>query len=114
MNIIMITTHAVSIAHPEGPHVGPPRVLEYRADSVIALIDWRIIQTQHYEEDTAFSIDSIPEVIVVSMNSTSVQLQISYNTQYNVSITATLCGLGNTTATVTLHFGESRGALIGI
>ena len=107
-------THSVSIAHPEGPDVEPPRVLEYRASSLIALIDWRIVQTQHYEEDTAFSIDSIPDVIVVSMNTTSAQLQISYNTQYNVSITATLCGFGNTTATVTLHFGESCGALISI
>ena len=46
------------------------------------------------------------------MNSKSAKLQISYNTQYNVSITATLCGLGNTTMTVTLHFGESGDALL--
>ena len=80
MNIITIVTHSVSIAHPKGPHVGLPRVLEYKASSLIVLIDWRIIQTQHYEKDTAFSIDSIPEVIVVSINNTSMLNYKSHTT----------------------------------
>ena len=88
-------------------------MLEYRPNSVIVLIEWTIIQTQHHEEDTPFSINSIPEVIVMSNSSMSARLLISYNTKYNVSITATLCGINNTTATVALNFGEFQLRLIG-
>jgi hypothetical protein len=94
------------VAHPEGPYVGASTVVEYRADSLIVLIDWTIIQTEHYGEDISFNIDANPEVILVSMDRMSAELQISYNTQYNVSIIATLCGISNIAATVKLKFGE--------
>ena len=74
-------------------------MVEYRADSLIVLIDWTIIR---YEEHiTSFTIDATPEVVnVVSVDRMSAQLQISYNTQYNVSIIATLCGISNITTEV--------------
>ena len=107
MKVLIVTHIIVSTAHPKGPDVGVPRVLEFREDSILVLLDWTIVQTQRYKKDTLFSINATPEVIIMSINSMSAQLQISYNIQYNVRITATLCELANATAMITLHFGES-------
>ena len=84
-------------------------MVEYREDSLIVLINWTII---HYEEHiTSLNIDATPEVVnvVPHVDRMSAELQITYNTQYNVSIIATLCGISNITTTVKLKFGEPCG-----
>ena len=45
--------------------------------------------------------------MITQTSNTSVQLQLSYNTYYNVSVTAILCGQRNATTIVSLDFGES-------
>ena len=104
------------IAFPDPPLVGAPRVLEFRRNSVIVLIEW--IQSQRHRHDTTYSVDVVPHDLVlvhniITLNSSmSAQLQLSYNTSYNVSITAaTLCVLWNATKIVSLDFGESSGDL---
>ena len=96
--------YVVSLAHPDPPDVGIPEVLEFGTDNIIILVEW--IQSRHHENHTAYSIDAMPQVTVAFIKSTSAQLQISYNTQYNVSITAFLCGHSNATTMIMLEFGE--------
>ena len=49
-----------------------------------------------------YSVDTVPEVVHKSYaGNTNVQLIMLYNTQYNVTVTATLCGYTNFT---TLHY----------
>lgn len=81
-----------------------PRILEFRTDGIIVLIDWN--QNQ-YNENVAYIVDVIPQVTVTFINSTSTKLLVSYNIQYNINITAILCGHSSATVTVTLRkFGE--------
>ena len=81
-------------------------MLEFGTDSVIVLIEW--IQMGQHENDVhvVYSIDATPPVNVVFIKSSSAQLQVSYNTQYNVSIIASLCGRSNATTMIILNFGE--------
>ena len=72
-------------------------------DSIVVFID--LNRSRHHENNTSYRIAAIPQVFAMSINSTGAQLQVSYNTQYNVSITATLCGHSNATI-VTLTFSE--------
>ena len=96
------------IAYPEPPNVGTPTVLEFGINCVLISIDW--IQSQNYGNDNiTYFITAVPQAIVMFINTTvtSAQVQVSYNTQYVIGITATLCGLSNATTTVILHYGES-------
>ena len=96
------------IAYPELPNVGIPTVLEFGKNSVVISIDW--IQNQNHGNNDdiiiTYSITAIPQVIAMFINATSAQVQVSYNTQHVIGITATLCGLSNATTIVTLHYGE--------
>ena len=54
-----------------------------------------------------YDVATVPEVVHTSFTmNTSVQLVMLYNTQYNVTVTATLCGNRNTTNYyyTTLHY----------
>ena len=99
------------IAFPDPPFVGAPRALEFRTNSIVVLIEW--IQSRHHRYDTTYSVNAIPwdlvHNIITLTSSTSAQLQLSYNTNYNVSIIATLCGQRNATTIVSLYFGEYCG-----
>ena len=77
-------------------------MIRYEADNVLVMLDWAP------EDGVSYSVTTIPPVAVVFNASTSVQLVLHYNTQYNVSILATLCGQSDTTITVyhVLNFGE--------
>jgi hypothetical protein len=56
-----------------------------------------------------YSVATIPEAVhkeyTPGSTSTSIQLAMRYNTQYNVTITATLCGHRNAT-NFTIHYSE--------
>ena len=94
------------LAPPGPPYVETPVVLEFGTENVAIVINW--IQSEHYgRNNIAYTVDAMPQVMVILINTTSAHLQVSYNTQYTVSITATLCGLINATNIVALNFGES-------
>ena len=58
-----------------------------------------------YSHET-YSIAIVPEPLHTGIiTNTSVQLGMLYNTQYNVKVTATLCGHTNAT-NFTIHYGE--------
>lgn len=104
-----IVSHAIIIfsmvAHPDPPDVGVPRALEFRREGIIVLIDWN--PSQYNDINIVYDVEGIPQVTIVFTNSSSTKLQVSYNTQYSVRITATLCGHSNASTTVALKFSES-------
>ena len=56
----------------------------------------------------AYTVATVPEPVHMSfIVSTSVQLMMLYNTQYNVTVTATLCGDSNATnsSTISYYYG---------
>ena len=58
-----------------------------------------------YNHET-YSIAIVPEPLHTGIiTNTSVQVVMLYNTQYNVKVTATLCGYRNAT-NFTIHYGE--------
>jgi hypothetical protein len=93
-----------SIANPDLPEI-EMRVLENGMESIAALLEW---SPERPGNTTVYTVVMVPQPKNIAfIESTTVQLQLSYNTQYNVSITATLCGLSNATTIITLHYGES-------
>ena len=69
----------ITTAYPDPPDVGALRVLEFRTDSINVSIN--LIQSQHHK-NTAYDVVVIPQVMV-TINSTSAKLQVSYNTLYD-------------------------------
>ena len=78
------------------------RVIRYEADNVLVILDWTP------EDGVSYNVTSIPPAAVILISSYSVQLALHYNTQYNVSILASLCGQSYVTIAVDydLKFGE--------
>ena len=62
--------------------------------------------SQHSGE--TYNVITVPEPIrmnFIASNRSKVQLVLLYNTQYNVTVTATLCGHSNATNFTTIHYG---------
>lgn len=78
--------------------------LDFRTNSILVFIDWN--KSRLHENDMAYKVDALPQALVTFTSTTSVQLQVSYNILYNVSVTATLCGQRDATTTVLLSVGE--------
>lgn len=75
---------------------------QFEREHINVLLEWNKING-----GVLFNVSTIPQVIgsFVPGSSTSHQLNVSYNTQYNVSIVATLCGQ-NYMATIELNYGK--------
>jgi hypothetical protein len=74
---------------------------EYRADNVTVTVLWAPI------DNITFTTQVTPLAPIMTTESTSRQLVISYNTEYNLSVTAaTPCG--NFIASITLSYGEAK------
>ena len=71
----------------------------FMREHVSVLLEWSGIN------GVIFDVSVTPHVVESFAQSTSFQLTVSYNTQYNVSVMASLCGQNNTTVTE-LHYGE--------
>jgi hypothetical protein len=71
----------------------------YRADNVTVTILWAPI------DNITFSTQVSPLAPIMTTGSTSRQLIISYNTEYNLSVVATT-PCGNFIASITLSYGE--------
>ena len=73
---------------------------QFGTESVTANLEWE----QEVDDIVFYDVNVIPHVAIRFTGSTNVQLTLSYNTQYNVSVVATLCGK-NTTDIIGLHYG---------
>ena len=75
---------------------------QFRNETVAVFAKWRV------EENYEMIIPSVsPQVTVDANNGTSAQLILNYNTLYNVSVTATLCGRSLSSSTTNLFYGRS-------
>ena len=75
-----------------------PDVILFGNDNFTVTLEWSQFGGETY------SVATVPEAVHTSFTrSTSVQLVMLYNTQYNMNITTTLCGHRNTT-NFTIHY----------
>jgi hypothetical protein len=73
----------------------------FGADNFTVTLEW----SQLFSGET-YSIATVPQPVHTTFaTSTSVQLVMLYNTQYNVIVTATLCGHRNATNLV-IYYGN--------
>ena len=83
---------------------------QFGNESVILMLEW----TGEHNSVSSYSVDIFPQAdIVVNDRSARLILQIEllYNTLYNVSIIASLCGK-NSSSFIELHYGELNSVAI--
>ena len=74
---------------------------EYSADNITVTAEWAKLAGVAYNASVS------PPVPMTYNGSTSLQLLLQYNTEYNLSVvTVALCG-DNATTVITLHYGEA-------
>ena len=90
------------ITHSAGNCTLTMRVIseEYLADNVTVTMEW----TQQVH--ATYNVTVVPPVPIVSTGSTSCQLTIPYNTEYNFSIEAVAPCRSNTVTFSRLYYGE--------
>jgi hypothetical protein len=82
-----------------------PDMTHFGADNFTVTLEWSQFSGETY------SIATVPEPVYMSFTrSTSVQLVMLYDTPYNVTVTATLCGHRNTTNFTTLYYRKKIAA----
>ena len=75
---------------------------EYSADNIIVTVEWAKL------EGVAYNATVSPLASVMFNGSTSVQLVLQYNTEFNLSVVAVIpCGT-NVAAVITLNYGEAK------
>ena len=75
---------------------------EYKAESVIVTVRW----TQPQQLLVIYSAQVVPSVPIMYNGSTSCQLTIQYNVQYNLSVVAATPCRPNATTFSILNYGE--------
>ena len=75
-------------------------VIRYEADNVLVMLDWAPV------DGVSYNVTTSPPAAVIFNASTIIRLRLHYNTQYTVSILASLCGQ-SLTVSHDLNFGES-------
>ena len=103
MSLVIHYIHTT--AYPDISQVDGPEVLEFRKDSVVTAFQW----TQAYKKGISYTIDTIPLANNITYFAVAnVQLQVSYNTIYNVSMRSS-CGQSNVTietSNILLNFSK--------
>ena len=92
----------VNIDFPNTPEVIiKTDMIHFGNDNFTVTLEWSQFSGETY------SVATVPEAVHTSfIGSTSVQLVMLYNTQYNVNVTATLCGHRNSTGNLTIYYGN--------
>ena len=88
------------LVYPNSPEVDDAKVLLFGMDSALVTVQWS------YQDGISYDVDTIPQINTTFIERTRIQMLICYNTVYNVSITATLCGQNGVTTTVMLNYGK--------
>ena len=73
---------------------------EYRANNISIIVEWT------EEEGVSYNITIIPMVPITFTESTSVELIVSYNTEYNVSLEAVAVCRSVAPSHIRLFYGE--------
>ena len=81
-------------------------VLNFGVDNATVSLSW----TQQESSLVSYNVSIVPQAAVIFVQgpeSITIQLTVSYNTWYNVSIVGTLCGRKISSTTVELDYGKS-------
>ena len=95
---LSIIVPVITIGLPSSPTIAKRE--EFGLGNVTVSLDW------NPEMGMLYDVIVNPSVPVKIVESASAQLVVSYNTVYNASVVATLCGHTNTTASTQLSYGE--------
>ena len=78
-------------------------MIRFGNNNFIVTLEWSQFSGETYDVSTT------PESVHMSfITSTSVQLVLLYDTEYNVTVTTTLCGNSNVTNSTTLSYYYSK------
>ena len=97
------TTRYQLCTHMHTVHPFPPvvnRTNTFEDDSISVVLKWAA------EDAVTYNVTISPQVFAKKIYATSVELRVSYNTTYIVSILATLCGQSSTSTTIEIYFGK--------
>ena len=84
---------------PNTPEIIRPDMVSFGNSNFTVTLEWSQFSGETY------TVATVPDPVNMSfITSTSVQLVLFYNTQYNVTVTATLCGDSNAT-TISYYYG---------
>ena len=75
----------------------------FEEDNVTIFLEW----AAENATDMIYNVSIIPQVSITKLSDTSVELRVSYNAAYNLSIFATLCGRNSANTVLKIYFGES-------
>ena len=78
--------------------------MEYGTDTVTVLLQ---MFQQYIAKNISYSVSVEPVASVLSFGNSTVQIIVSYNIVYNVSVVASLCGHNSSATVLELHFGKS-------
>ena len=98
--VAMHSNHIMYAGQLQPPESIATHVIRYEADNVLVMLDWAPV------DGVSYNITTIPPVAVDFNASTIAQLTLHYNTQYNISILASLCEQ-SLIISHDLKFGES-------
>ena len=95
-----LTYHTIILDVPDTPRVN---ILEdqFNTEYIKLVLEW----PPSSNRPTTYSVNVVPQVNVNFTERTSVQLNVPYNTQHNVSVVATLCYVENR-RTTKVYYGE--------
>ena len=89
---------------PQVLEVNTPLSEKFERDGIIVTLEW-----SHENSGTLYSyyVTVVPSVEIVFIGRVKIQLKVSYDVLYNVSVVASsLCGQRNATTFTILHYGE--------
>ena len=90
-------THTV---HPRPPVIN--RINIFEEDGIVVLLEWM------EQSGVAYNVTITPQVPIVWVSGTSVKVRVDYNINYNLTISATLCGQNGVDNTIKIFFGKSQ------
>ena len=98
--IVFIFYATINADAPSAPEVVlRTDMTKFGNDNITVTLEWSQFSGETY------SVATIPEPVHMSfIISTSVQLVLHYDTEYNLTVTATLCGHSNATNNLTIYY----------
>ena len=76
-------------------------MLHFGLDSIAVILKWTL------EDGVLYNVSVVPEVDIIFNGTACVQLMLSYNMLYTVSVEATQCGGDATSTTIELSYSKS-------
>ena len=75
----------------------------FEEDNVTIFLEW----AAENATGVIYNVSIIPRVPIIKLSDTSIELRVAYNTAYNLSIFATLCGRNSANTVLKIYSGTS-------